>query len=66
MDKANEILWQIFQNSGCTQTEFCIRLGYGKSYSNMSGWLNGKTRLSLDKLVEFCEKLNVKLKIELE
>lgn len=62
---ANELLWKIYQAQNCTQTEFCKRLGYKSSQSNMSQWLNGQKDLSLNKLVKFCNKLNIKLKIEI-
>jgi hypothetical protein len=65
MNIANQILWDIFQKSDCTQTEFCIKLGYKGHTPNMSQWLSGNMCLSLDKLNEFCEKLNLTLKIEL-
>lgn len=65
MGKANDILWQIYQDQDCSRTEFCKRLGYRSSQSNVSQWLNGQTNLSLDQLVKFCDKLNVKLKIEI-
>lgn len=65
MKLANELLWKIYQDSDCTRTEFCKKLGYKGSQSNMSQWLNGKTDLSLDQLAKFCDKLNVKLKIEI-
>lgn len=65
MKIANELLWRIYQSQDCSQTEFCKRLGYKSSQSNMSQWLNGQKDLSLNKLVEFCDKLNVKLKIEI-
>lgn len=65
MVKTNELLWEIFQQKDCTRTEFCKRLGYKGSQSNMSQWLNGKTELSLSQLAKFCNKLNVKLKIEI-
>ena len=66
MNLANEFLWKIFQNSNCSQTEFCRKLGYKTSNSSMSLWLSGKKDLSLNKLVYFCEKLNIKIKIEIE
>jgi len=66
MKIANEILWQIYQEQDCSRTEFCKRLGYKTSQSNISQWLNGKTDLSLDQLAKFCDKLNIKLKIELQ
>jgi transcriptional regulator with XRE-family HTH domain len=65
MNLANQILWNMFQKSNCTQTEFCIKLGYKKHTPNMSQWLSGNIDLSLDKLKEFCDKLNFTLKIEL-
>jgi hypothetical protein len=65
MNLANQILWDMFQKSNCTQTEFCIMLGYKKHTPNMSQWLSGSIDLSLDKLKEFCDKLNFTLKIEL-
>ena len=65
MNIANQILWDMFQKSDCTQTEFCIKLGYKGHTSNMSQWLSGNMYLSLDKLNEFCDKLNLTLKIEL-
>jgi transcriptional regulator with XRE-family HTH domain len=65
MKLANELLWSIYQDSECTRTEFCKKLGYSGSQSNMSQWLNGKTDLSLDQLAKFCDKLNIKLKIEI-
>lgn len=66
MKIANEILWQIYQKQDCSRTEFCKRLGYKTSYSNISQWLNGDKDLSLDQLVKFCNKLNIKLRIELQ
>jgi len=63
--KTNEILYKIYIDSNCTRTEFCKMLGYKKSQSNMSQWLNFKNELSLNQLLKFCNKLNVKLKIEL-
>jgi len=65
MNIANEILWDIFQRSNCTQKEFFIRLGYNGHTPNMSQWLKGNMDLSLDKLKEICDKLNFTLKIEL-
>lgn len=65
MKLSNQILWNIFQNANCSQTDFCKMLGYKKHTPNMSQWLSGNLDLSLDKLKEFCDKLNLKLKIEL-
>jgi transcriptional regulator with XRE-family HTH domain len=65
MNIANQILWDIFQNNNCTQTEFCKKLGYKGHTPNMSQWLSGNMDLSLDKLKGFCDKLNLTLKIEL-
>ena len=66
MNLANEFLWKIYLTEDCTQTEFCRKLGYKTSNSSMSLWLSGKKDLSLNKLVYFCEKLNIKIKIEIE
>ena len=66
MKIANEILWQIYQEQDCSRTEFCKMLGYKRSYSNISQWLNGDKDLSLDQLEKFCNKLNIKLRIELQ
>ena len=63
--KTNDLLWKIYQNQNCTRTEFCKRLGYKGSQSNMSQWLNNQKELSLDQLVKFCKKLNIEIKIEL-
>jgi len=65
MNIANEILWDMFQKSNCTQTKFCVKLGYRTHTPNMSQWLKGNMDLSLDKLKEICDKLNFTLKIEL-
>ncbi len=65
MNIANEILWDMFQRSNCTQTEFCVRLGYRTHTPNMSQWLSGNTDLSLNLLKKFCDTLNFTLKIEL-
>ena len=65
MKIANELLWKIYQEQDCTRTEFCKMLGYKASYSNISQWLNGDKDLSLDQLEKFCNKLNIKLRIEI-
>lgn len=63
--RTNDLLWRIYINEDCSRSEFCKRLGYKGSQSNMSQWLNYKTKLSLDQLVKFCNKLNIKLILEL-
>ena len=63
--RTNELLLEIFKHKDCTRTEFCKMLGYNRSQSNMSQWLNGKTELSLSQFLKFCDKLNVKVKIEI-
>jgi len=63
--RTNDLLWRIYINEDCSRSEFCKMLGYKKSQSNMSQWLNFKNELSLNQLLKFCNKLNVKLKIEL-
>lgn len=63
--KTNEILYKIFIDLDCTRTEFCKMLGYKGSQSNVSQWLNNKSELSLNQLLKFCNKLNIKLKIEI-
>lgn len=65
MHISNQILNDMYDRSNCNQTEFCIRLGYKGHTPNMSQWLKGNMDLSLDKLKEFCDKLNFTLKIEL-
>lgn len=61
----NEILYKIFIDLDCTRTEFCKMLGYKTSQSNVSQWLNNKSELSFSQLLKFCNKLNIKLKIEI-
>lgn len=61
----NEILYKIFIDCDCTRTEFCKMLGYKTSQSNVSQWLNNKSELSFSQLLKFCNKLNIKLKIEI-
>ena len=66
MRVANQILWDLYQEKDCSQTDFCIMLGYKKHTSNMTQWLNGKLDLSFDQLEKFCNKLGKKLIIKLE
>ena len=66
MRVTNQILWDIYQSYDCSRTEFSIILGYGKSNSNVSLWLNGTKDLSLDQLEKFCNKLGKKLTIKIE
>lgn len=66
MNKANKILWKMFQDNDCSQTDFCIKLGYKSHTSNMSKWLSGNDELSLTLLEKFCDRLGYKLKIELD
>ena len=65
MKKSNQILWDIYQNFECSQTDFCIMLGYKGHTSNMTQWLNGKLDLSLDQLEKFCNKLNIKFNYDI-
>ena len=66
MRVTNQILWDIYQSYDCSRTEFSIILGYGRSNSNVSLWLNGTKDLSLDQLEKFCNKLGKKLTIKIE
>jgi len=66
MKLANELLWKIYQDSNCSQTEFCRKLGYKVSNSSMSLWLSGKKDLSLNKLIEFCDRLKINYTINIE
>jgi transcriptional regulator with XRE-family HTH domain len=62
----NEILWKIYQNQNCSQTEFCKKIGYKTHTSNMSQWLNGRLFISYEKLEKICEAFNYKLIINYE
>lgn len=62
----NSILWTIYQEQNCSQTEFCKRIGYKTHTSNMSQWLNGGLELSYEKLKEICEVFGYKLTINFE
>lgn len=64
MNRANEILNEIYERSNCNQTEFCMRLGYKGHYTNMSQYLSGNLDISLDLLQRYCDKLNFTLNIE--
>ena len=66
MKQSNQILWELFQSYNCSQTNFCIMLGYKTHTSNMTQWLNGKLDLSLDQLEKFCNKLNKELIIQIK
>lgn len=66
MKQTNQILYDLYINENCSRTDFCIKLGYKGSISNMSSWLNGKIDLSLDQLEKFCIKLNKELIIKIK
>ncbi len=66
MKQSNQILWELFQNYNCSQTDFCIMLGYKTHTSNMTQWLSGRLDLSLDQLEKFCNKLNKELIIKIK
>lgn len=66
MKQSNQILWDLFQSYNCSQTAFCIMLGYKTHTSNMTQWLNGKLDLSLNQLEKFCNKLNKELIIQIK
>jgi hypothetical protein len=66
MKQSNQILWELYQSYNCSQTDFCIMLGYKTHTTNMSQWLNGNLDLSYDQLEKFCNKLGKPLIIKLE
>lgn len=65
MKRTNQLFWEIYQEKDCTRTAFSKMLGYNRPNSNVSLWLNGTKDLSLDQLEKFCNKLNIKLKIDI-
>ncbi len=66
MKQSNQILWDLFQSYNCSQTDFCIMLGYKAHTPNMTQWLSGRLDLSLDQLEKFCNKLNKELIIQIK
>lgn len=61
----NQILWELFQNEDCSQTDFAKKVGM-KRTTNISLWLSDQKDISFEKLEDIANKLNYKLKVSYE
>ena len=62
--KKNDILWQVFKESGLTQRAFATKVGMDRP-TNISLWLSGHQEISFKKLEQIVKCFNYELDVEL-
>ena len=62
--KKNDILWQVFKESGLTQRAFATKVGMDRP-TNISLWLSGHQEISYKKLEHIAEYFGYELNVEL-
>lgn len=61
----NEILWKIYQEQDCSQTDFAKKVKM-KRTDNISRWLSNDKILSFEKLKSITDELGYKLNLSYE
>ena len=62
--KKNDILWQVFKESGLTQRAFATKVGMDRP-TNISLWLSGNQEISFKKLDQIVKCFGYELNVEL-